>query len=92
MAARKLFPGPRPSHPELDRIRQETRDLRVTDEQWAEQQVSFTYGNAPAGSSITQESARAACAQFRIKGVIAEVCDVCAYPTDSDQHVNHCRS
>ena len=27
----------------------------------------------------------------RVRGVIQSVCDVCAYPLDSDQHVNHCR-
>jgi hypothetical protein len=28
----------------------------------------------------------------RVRGVIAEVCSVCAYPLESTQHVNHCRS
>jgi hypothetical protein len=28
----------------------------------------------------------------RIAGVIAEVCDTCSYPVESDQHVKHCRS
>lgn len=27
----------------------------------------------------------------RVKGVVAEVCDVCAYPVDSDQCINHCK-
>jgi hypothetical protein len=27
----------------------------------------------------------------RMRGVIAEVCDVCGYPVESDQHLNHCR-
>jgi len=27
----------------------------------------------------------------RLRGVIAEVCSVCAYPLDSDQHISHCR-
>jgi hypothetical protein len=27
----------------------------------------------------------------RVRGIIAEVCNVCAYSLDSDQHVNHCR-
>jgi hypothetical protein len=26
----------------------------------------------------------------RIRGVVAEVCSVCAYPMDSPQHVHHC--
>ena len=28
---------------------------------------------------------------YRVRGTIAEVCDVCAYPVESDQHLNHCR-
>jgi hypothetical protein len=28
----------------------------------------------------------------RVRGVIAEVCDTCAQPLDSPQHINHCRS
>ena len=27
----------------------------------------------------------------RMRGVVAEVCSICAYPLTSDQHVNHCR-
>ncbi len=67
MAARKQFLGPAPSHPELDRLREETRSLTVTDEQLAEQRVSFIYGNAPAGSAITKESARLASTRIRLK-------------------------
>jgi hypothetical protein len=67
MAARKPFLGPTPSHPELDRLREETRDMRVTDEQLAEQRISFIYGNAPADSAITRESARVASKRFRMR-------------------------
>jgi len=67
MPARKLFPGPRPSHPELEKIRKKTRGLKVTDEQLKEQRISFIYGNAPIGSKITKETARVATARFRIK-------------------------
>jgi hypothetical protein len=66
MAARKSFLGPVPEHPELDELRNETRALRVTDEQLAEQRVSFIYGNAPEGSGITRASARSASAGIRI--------------------------
>jgi hypothetical protein len=65
--ARKSFFGPTPSHPELDRLREETRNLKVTEKQLAEQRVSFIYGNAPEGSTITKESARAASKRFLIK-------------------------
>lgn len=27
----------------------------------------------------------------RVRGVIAEVCDCCDQPTDSDAHIYHCR-
>jgi hypothetical protein len=67
MAARKPFLGPTPSHPELDRLREQTRGLKVTDEQLAEQRISFIYGNAPVGSAITKESARTASQRFRMK-------------------------
>lgn len=66
MAARKPFLGPAPAHPELDRLREETQSLRVTDEQLAEQRISFVYGNAPVGSSITKESARIASKRLRV--------------------------
>ena len=67
MPVRKLFPGPRPSHPELEKIREKTRKLEVTDEQLKEQRISFIYGNAPMGSKITKETARVAATRFRIK-------------------------
>jgi hypothetical protein len=67
MAIRKPLLGPPPSHPELDRIREETRYIQVTEAQLAEQRISFIYGNAPVDSGITKESARAASTRFRIK-------------------------
>ena len=66
MAARKSFLGPTPVHPELDRLREETRTYKVTDAQLAEQRVSFIYGNAPEGSGITRASAQAASTGIRI--------------------------
>ncbi len=67
MAARKPFPGPPPSHPELDRLRRQTRSLKVTDEELAEQRISFIYGNAPIDSGITKASARTASQRILIK-------------------------
>jgi hypothetical protein len=66
MAARKSLFGPTPNHPELDRLREETRSIKVTNAQLAEQRISFVYGNAPEGSGITLDSARAASAGIRI--------------------------
>ncbi|HTT74646.1 MAG TPA: hypothetical protein VMF50_01540 [Candidatus Binataceae bacterium] len=67
MAARKPFLGPTPSHPELDRLREETRQIKVKDDELAEQRISFIYGNAPADSTITKESARSASLRFRME-------------------------
>lgn len=67
MAARKPFIGPTPSHPELDRLREQTRGIEVTDDQLAEQRISFIYGNAPADSAITRESARVASMRPRLR-------------------------
>ncbi|MGH6876908.1 MAG: hypothetical protein ACREHV_05945 [Rhizomicrobium sp.] len=66
MAARKSLLGPPPNHPELDRLLDQARKVRVTDEQLQEQRVSFVYGNAPASSRITKDSARAAVKRIRI--------------------------
>jgi hypothetical protein len=65
MAQRTHFIQPTPIHPELDQLREETRDTNVTNEQVAEQRISFIYGNAPEGSSITKDSARAASTRIR---------------------------
>jgi hypothetical protein len=67
MARRKSFFGSKPSHPELDRLREETRNLKVTEKQLEEQRVSFIYGNSPEDSTITKESARVASTRFLIK-------------------------
>ena len=66
MADRKSFFGPAPNHPELDKLREETRGIRVTNAQLAEQRVSFVYGNAPEASGITRDSAQAASSSIRI--------------------------
>ena len=67
MVARKPFFGPAPSHPELDRLLEQSRNIEITDEQLREQRVSFAYGNAPKDAKITKESVRDASNSFRIK-------------------------
>ena len=67
MAARKPFFGPKPNHPELDRLLAEARDVEITDDQFREQRVSFAYGNAPEGAGITKESVREASDSYRLK-------------------------
>ena len=60
MAARKTVMTPAPARPELDRLIEKARRTGVTDTELVEQRASFVYGNAPQGSGITKESARAA--------------------------------
>lgn len=66
MAARKVFFGPKPDHPELDRLLQKARNVHVTDAQLREQAVSFAYGNAPDSSRITKEFVRDTSKRFRV--------------------------
>ncbi len=66
MAARKSVLKPAPPRPELDRLLEASQRAGVTNEQLQEQRVSFVYGNAPAGSRITKDSARKASRSIRI--------------------------
>lgn len=67
MVARKSFLGPTPQHPELDRLLEQTRNIRVTDVQLQEQRISFAYGNAPVDADlITRDSVRAAAQSNRL--------------------------
>jgi hypothetical protein len=50
--------GPTPSYPELDRLLEQTRHIKVTEADLLEQRISFAYGNAPHSSNITKESVR----------------------------------
>ena len=58
MAERQPVMGPAPAHPELDRLLEQTRTLKVTEADLLEQRISFAYGNAPQSSNITKESVR----------------------------------
>ena len=66
MAVRKSVITPAPNRPELDRLLARARESGVTDEQLMEQRASFAYGNAPASSRITKESARIASKSIRL--------------------------
>jgi hypothetical protein len=66
MAPRKSAIRPAPARPELDKLLEQARASGVTDEQLQEQRASFAYGNAPANSRITKESARSASRTIRI--------------------------
>lgn len=58
MAARQSVLKRAPNRPELDRLIKASINAGVTDEQLQDQRVSFAYGNAPEGSSITKDSAQ----------------------------------
>jgi hypothetical protein len=60
MAERQPVLGPVPAHPELDRLLEQTKALKVSEADLQEQRVSFAYGNAPQASRITKESVRTA--------------------------------
>jgi hypothetical protein len=66
MAARKSFLGPAPNHPELDRLLESARISPASEEQLAEQRISFAYGNALHDDRITKDSVRDASKSFRI--------------------------
>ena len=68
MAVRKSVLRPAPQRPELDRLLATSIAAGVTDEQLAEQRVSFAYGNAPEGSRITKDSVRMASKTIKVTG------------------------
>lgn len=66
MAIRKSAIRQAPPRPELDRLMAQARETGVTEDVLREQRASFAYGNAPKGSRITKESARAAASSLRL--------------------------
>jgi hypothetical protein len=66
MAERKSALKRAPERPELSRLLERAKTAVVTDEQLREQRISFVYGNAPVGSRITKESARASVLRIRL--------------------------
>ncbi len=66
MAERKSVLGPPPRHPELERLLENARTVRMTDDQLQEQRVSFAYGNAPDSARITKGSVRDASRGLRL--------------------------
>ena len=66
MAERKSALRRAPKRPELERLLEEARKTIVTDDMLEAQRISFVYGNAPKGSSITRESAATAVKRVRI--------------------------
>lgn len=66
MAERKSALKRAPARPELDKLLELARASRVTEEQLHEQRISFVYGNAPKGSRITKETAKAAAEKIKV--------------------------
>ena len=66
MAERKAVLKRAPRRPELERLLAEAKETGITDDELQEQRASFAYGNAPKGSRITKESARAASHTIRV--------------------------
>lgn len=58
MAARKSFLRVAPENEELNRLVKEAIKKGVTEDQLAEQRVSFAYGNAPADSASNKDAVR----------------------------------
>ena len=69
MAARKPMMGPKPERMELDNKIKEALKTPLTDAEFDEQKASFAYGNAPASTYITKDSAIKAIHSFRLKEV-----------------------
>ena len=68
MATRKSVLKPAPRRPTLERLLAASIKAGVTDDELKEQRISFAYGNAPEGSTITTDSARRAGRNIRLLG------------------------
>ena len=66
MAERKAALDHAPDRPELRALLKRAKSVTLTDEELLEQRASFIYGNAPADSQITKESARKAVRRIRL--------------------------
>ncbi|HEX4199271.1 MAG TPA: hypothetical protein VHZ26_17680 [Caulobacteraceae bacterium] len=68
MATRKSFLRVAPENAELDHLLAAAVKAGVSEEQLAEQRVSFAYGNAPADSDSSKDSVRKASAHNKLIG------------------------
>lgn len=66
MVERKSALKRAPARPLLDQLIERAQDVVITDDELREQRASFVFGNAPEGSRITKESARASTSRFRV--------------------------
>jgi hypothetical protein len=67
MADRKHFFGEIKTDPELAKLLESSRNIKVTEDELREQRISFAFGNAPASAtSITKDSVRQASVHIRL--------------------------
>jgi hypothetical protein len=66
MPARVALFKKAPARPELERLLAASKQTKITDEELLDQRISFAYGNAPEGSTITKDSARKAAMRISI--------------------------
>jgi hypothetical protein len=66
MAERKQFVKRPPENEELNRLLDATKGRKVSEEELAEQRISFAFGNAGDAENITKDSMRAASQQIRL--------------------------
>jgi hypothetical protein len=71
MAERKSALKRAPNRPDLDQLLEKAKTAVITDELLREQRASFVYGNAPEGSKITKDSARASADRIRVTAAVA---------------------
>jgi hypothetical protein len=64
MAARQALMKRAPNRPVLEKLLEAARKVRVSDEEFFEQHISFAYGNAPEGSTSTKDSIRQAASRL----------------------------
>jgi hypothetical protein len=69
MKRRKLGLGPAPDHPELDNLLDVAKGTPVSDEELAEQHVSFAYGNAPLEAEVTKDFVRQVARHWRMPDI-----------------------
>lgn len=62
--------GPNPARDELTRKIEQSFAVPMTDDEYAEQRVSFAYGNAPKSEFISKDSVRKAINSFRLKEAV----------------------
>lgn len=66
MANRKQFLEAAPADPELIAIIENSRKIKVTEDELREQRISFAYGNALESDEVTKDSVRKASKKIQL--------------------------